>query len=237
MMKDKRFDAVLFDVGGVLQLIDYRLVQAALGPSEAMLDREIVSGAHYIALAELEQESDAGEKPVEYEDYLDAYVRALGVPRADHSEVVARLTDQLSDGDGWNDVVPGAVKVLRDLHDCGVRLGIVSNTPLGGVARRLSAAGLCQKGEGTGACVDVIIDSYDIGVAKPHPAIFEAAIRELGVAPHSVAFVGDSLIADVRGSSAAGMQSIHYDPHSLCIFRDHLHATSLSEIPRLIGAT
>ncbi|MDP9066779.1 MAG: HAD family hydrolase [Actinomycetota bacterium] len=235
-MNRKRFDAVLFDVGGVLQLIDYERVEAALSPSTAKLHREIVYAAHYIALAELEQRSDAEEKPVEYGDYLDAYVRALGVPGADHAEVVTRLTDQLSDGEGWNDVVPGAVKVLRDLHDLGMRLGIVSNTPLGGVARRLSAAGLCQKGTGTGACVDVIIDSHDAGVTKPHPAIFEAAIRELGVASDSIAFVGDSLIADVRGSSAAGMQPIHYDPHSLCIFRDHLHATSLSEIPALIGA-
>lgn len=226
--------AVLFDVGGVLQLLDHDRVEAALRPSGREVDRERTAKAHYVALAEVEERSESTDEPVLQSDWLEAYVRALGVSQDHQRDVVIKLDQQLSDGDGWNDVIAGAPEVLRELQGRGLKLGIISNTPLGGVARRLETAAICQIGEGDGVTVEVVIDSYEVGVKKPHPAIFEAAAQGLGVSPDMVAFVGDSLIADVRGSEAVGMHPIHFDPYSLCGMDDHRHAKSLSDIPRLI---
>ena len=230
----QQITAVLFDVGGVLQLLDHERVEAALTKGGVLVDRERSTEAHYLALAELENRSGAQEEPVLQSDWLEGFVRALGVPPGQRHKVAIELTEKLADGDGWNDVIPGAIEVLQELHERGLKLGIVSNTPLGGVARRLQTASICQLGEGDGVTVDVIVDSYEAGVKKPHPAIFEAAVRGVGVMPDQVAFVGDSLIADVRGSEAVGMHPIHFDPYSLCAFDDHPHARTLSDIPKMI---
>jgi putative hydrolase of the HAD superfamily len=50
--------------------------------------------------------------------------------------------------------------------------------------------------------------SSDEGVAKPHPAIFRAALARLGVAPEQAVYVGDRLQADVAGAHGARMRAV-----------------------------
>jgi putative hydrolase of the HAD superfamily len=47
-----------------------------------------------------------------------------------------------------------------------------------------------------------------VGVAKPHPGIFEAASRAAGVLPNQVLHVGDDPQRDVHGARAAGMRTV-----------------------------
>jgi putative hydrolase of the HAD superfamily len=44
-------------------------------------------------------------------------------------------------------------------------------------------------------------------VRKPHPAIFQRALDELGVAAERTLFVGDSLATDLGGAAALGMRT------------------------------
>lgn len=56
---------------------------------------------------------------------------------------------------------------------------------------------------------EVVVISDEVGVAKPHPAIFEAALRGLGDPPRErVTMVGDNLVADIGGAAALGMATI-----------------------------
>ena len=50
-----------------------------------------------------------------------------------------------------------------------------------------------------------VIDSREVGLDKPDPRIFLAALSELGVAPAEAAHVGDSVPRDVKGALAAGL--------------------------------
>ena len=50
--------------------------------------------------------------------------------------------------------------------------------------------------------------SADIGVAKPHPAIFKSAIDYLGVESREIIHIGDDPINDVIGAHKAGMDTI-----------------------------
>lgn len=67
-----------------------------------------------------------------------------------------------------------------------------------------------------------IITSADVGYDKPHPGIFEAALKQVPEGS-SVYMIGDSYNADVLGSKAMGIQAIwvrqenthRYIPHSL----------------------
>lgn len=55
-----------------------------------------------------------------------------------------------------------------------------------------------------------IVDSLDIGVRKPDPASYTAAVDLLGADPARVLFV-DDLTANVEGARAAGLQGFRFD--------------------------
>jgi putative hydrolase of the HAD superfamily len=67
--------------------------------------------------------------------------------------------------------------------------------------------------------VDVrcVIDSAVVGVAKPDPAIFDFAVAHFhGIDRQRIAYVGDSVMMDVGGATAANLHPILVDP-----FDDH----------------
>ena len=77
---------------------------------------------------------------------------------------------------------------------------MVSNSD-GRVAEALEAAGLR-------AYFDVVVDSALVGVEKPDPAIFRAALDVLGVPPEEALYVGDLYEVDVLGANAAGIPAV-----------------------------
>lgn len=96
-------------------------------------------------------------------------------------------------------VVEGAVESLELLRCLGVRLGVLSNWD-----RRLPQT-LAQVG--LARFFDFIVASHDVGFEKPHPRIFEEAIRRCeGEAPSRILHVGDSWDADIIPAVSAGMR-------------------------------
>jgi putative hydrolase of the HAD superfamily len=53
-----------------------------------------------------------------------------------------------------------------------------------------------------------VLTSARLGVEKPHPESYAAAIAAAGCAPHEILFVGDTYEADVAGPERAGMQAL-----------------------------
>jgi putative hydrolase of the HAD superfamily len=53
-----------------------------------------------------------------------------------------------------------------------------------------------------------VLTSARLGVEKPHPESYEAAIAAAGCAPGEILFVGDTYEADVAGPERAGMQAL-----------------------------
>ncbi len=93
--------------------------------------------------------------------------------------------------------------LLDSLRERGLRLGLVSNAfdPGWLLRRDLEQMGLAQR-------LDVAVFSSEVGKRKPHPAIFERALGELGLAPERALFVGDRLYEDVRGAGELGMATV-----------------------------
>jgi len=93
--------------------------------------------------------------------------------------------------------VPG---VLARLRAGGARLAVVSNwdVSLHDVLERTALRPL----------VDAVVISAELGVAKPDPAIFRAALDRLGAGPDGALHVGDSLEDDVAGARAAGLDAV-----------------------------
>lgn len=53
---------------------------------------------------------------------------------------------------------------------------------------------------------DALVISEEVGVMKPHPAIFAHATEQAGVEAEQILYVGDSLHSDVEGGHGAGWQ-------------------------------
>jgi putative hydrolase of the HAD superfamily len=56
--------------------------------------------------------------------------------------------------------------------------------------------------------IDTLVVSSEVGWEKPHPAIFQEALRHLGIEAKETMFVGDSVWADVGGAQALGMKAV-----------------------------
>lgn len=91
-------------------------------------------------------------------------------------------------------------EVLRDLRGAGLRLGLISNSH-----RCLESFQSHFELEGL---IAAAISSSEHGYMKPHPSIFEAALRLLEVEPHEAVMVGDSFAQDIQGARALGMAGV-----------------------------
>lgn len=100
-------------------------------------------------------------------------------------------------------VPPANLAALQALRSEGLRLGLVSNiTYLGDMVRDdLDRLGLLE-------LFGAVILSSEIGVRKPHPRIYEAALDQLHVPAVHTVFVGDRLREDVMGPKSVGMRAI-----------------------------
>lgn len=60
-----------------------------------------------------------------------------------------------------------------------------------------------------------IIISEDVGVHKPHPAIYHFSLDAAGATKEESIMIGDSIEADIRGAQAFGLDAIYFNPNGL----------------------
>ncbi len=92
------------------------------------------------------------------------------------------------------------LSALRELRQRGFRLGLISNCSCqaGAVIRYL----------GFTALVDTLILSFEVGLAKPDPAIYQQTCAELGLAPEDCAFVADGAGGELEAANAVGLLTV-----------------------------
>lgn len=96
----------------------------------------------------------------------------------------------------YDDVEP----VLRELARRDVKIGLISNShrSLASFEEHFELEGL----------ISAAISSSEHGYLKPHPSIFEAALRLAEVQPEESVMVGDSFTHDIEGARRVGMRGV-----------------------------
>jgi HAD superfamily hydrolase (TIGR01509 family) len=195
---------VLFDAGNTLIYLDHERIASEVGAAlgvpitAAALDRSVGAASRAVesTAAVAAGRTDRERAKV----YLEALFTGAGVPAERMDEVARTLRRLHEEWHLWCRTMPGTGEALDRLRAAGLRLGVVSNSD-GRVEEALRAAGIDDR-------FDVILDSALVGVEKPDPAIFRAALAALGVAPEEALYVGDLYDVDVVGATAAGMEAI-----------------------------
>jgi putative hydrolase of the HAD superfamily len=209
-----RFDALLFDAGGVLVLPDPMVLGPLLERYGGSTDVDLHRRAHYAAM---KAKSDANEPEGSWQSYDDEYVERVGVAEADRDEA-AFVLGRTRTAWLWRWMIPETREALDVLAQAGVPLGVVSNAS--GQIETVLVREVCQVGPGVHVEMRCIVDSHVVGVAKPDPAIFDHALPHFAEFDRSrIAYVGDSVTMDIASASAAGLHPILLDP-----FGDHVGA-------------
>jgi len=79
-----------------------------------------------------------------------------------------------------------------------------------------------------------IINAEEVGVKKPHPEIFSAALQMAQVKPESALMIGDDLEADVLGALNVGIRAIHFNNEQLPTDSRCTSISCLSELKKLL---
>lgn len=223
-----RFDAVLFDAGGVLVLPDPTVLRPLLRTYGGADDDDAHRRAHYAGMAsKSRQRSDEGD----WSSYNVAYVTAVGVA-ADTITHAAEVLDHTRSAHLWRWPVPETLGALRTLASAGVPMGVVSNAS-GQIEDVLRRSGVCEAGTVTngGVSVRVVVDSHVVGVAKPDPRIFDFALPHFAEFERQrILYVGDSVTMDVASARAAGVHPVLIDPYDDHVGADFERIRSVADI-------
>lgn len=214
----KRFDAVLFDAGGIFVIPEPVATGMAISPFGGSMDHNVLVRCHYAGMEALDavasKRTDRSIDKITWDIYRHAYVKTAGVSD-DQVSPAADAMRKLFSPYYWRFPMLESVAALGQLHYRKVPIGVVSNAS-GQIEQTLANLCICQVGPGAGVPVSIVTDSHVIGYAKPDPRIFGDAIAALGLPPERIAYVGDSYVNDVGGAHAAGLVPLLYDP-----FDDH----------------
>jgi putative hydrolase of the HAD superfamily len=193
--------SVLFDAGGTLIHLDGERICRTAGvdaDSASFRRAELASlNAMRAWIAANPASTDRERIPVFFEGILSR----LGIADADACRAACRAVLAEHDRSNlWSAPGAGASTTLAALGQRGYRMGVVSNAD-GRVRRLLEDAGLAPH-------LEVVVDSFEVGVEKPDPRIFHAATGKLGTPPSECLYVGDIYEIDVLGARAAGLQAV-----------------------------
>ena len=195
--------AVFFDVdftliypGPAFQGEGYRAFcqRHGMDVDPARFPAAVISASHI-----LDREQDAVYNPQIFIDYTAHIIRCMGGSGAAVEPCAAEIYQEwaLCQHFLLYEDVPAA---LRALAADDILIGLISNSHrcLESFQEHFELEGL----------IDVAVSSSQHGYMKPHPSIFEAALKLAGVDAADAVRVGDSMTQDIDGARRVGMRGV-----------------------------
>jgi epoxide hydrolase-like predicted phosphatase len=200
---DRTLKGAIFDLGGVMTEPLGRHREAIVDPVHLDLLRFFIdefkdvyhlpTGAHDLHLLETGEISDR-----EYFDRMTARYIAQG----GHDGVDARLAEYVVFGHGMV-ACAAMIDAVRQVKAAGYRTALLTNISRSGEALWRSLLPVDE-------LFDAVVDSSQVRLRKPDPAIFLLTCERLGLAPEECLFV-DDLRCNVTAATELGMTTIQCD--------------------------
>lgn len=195
---DRKIQALLFDAGDVLyyrpdkkKKLEEFLGELGLCPPCETFDgkKDLVDQAYQ------------GE--ISQDEYREALLRGYGVTKSDD---IARGKQILEEEGNNVKFFNGVCDTLRALKERGYLLGIVTDT----AAPFHIKLSWLEKG-GFGDVWDSVVSSQELGIRKPSPEIYQAALCQLNISPQHTIFVGHK-VSELDGANALGLHTVAFNP-------------------------
>ncbi|OGS51162.1 MAG: hypothetical protein A3K65_05535 [Euryarchaeota archaeon RBG_16_68_12] len=185
---------VFFDLGGTL-LDD--------GPVHDLINRKLVellaARGQTVSMEELLEVRDVllarQERPL-FRAVALSFTRDPAVAEAIRKETMASVSDLVNE---TQRAYPEAREVL-EAASAHANLGVIAN--------QLRGAREVMTRDGLDPFFRIVLLSEVLGVSKPDPAIFEAALREAGCRPSEAVMVGDRIDNDIEPAKALGFRTV-----------------------------
>lgn len=225
-MKEKQYQWILFDADETLfHFDDFSGLQRMFAKFNVQFTAEDYK-AYKKTNTELWLQYQDGKITVEelHHQRFSAWVRELPLSPLDlNNHFLEAMIEICSALDGVDD--------LLQMLNGKVKLGIITNGYTKLMHARLERFGYHDH-------FDALVISEQVGVAKPHPGIFEHALDLMGnPPPEKVLMVGDNPVSDILGGLNAGMDTCWLNitnqtaPEGVI---PHYQVTSIAELEQLL---
>ena len=192
-------------------------------------DPRLFAAAVEVASSELEMAEDLVYRPELFVRYARRVLEEIGAQGPGLDACAQEIYDEWAECRHFS-LYDDVKSVLHELHGKGFQLGLISNTH-----RCLE---LFKRHFGLEVFITSAVSSCAHGFMKPHPSIFEEALRMVGVAADEALMVGDSMKHDIVGALGVGMRGVLLVRSGL--LDERLEAvpviSSLRELPAVVSA-
>ena len=193
----KKIKAILFDAADILYFRPNKGKWL-----QAFFDEFGLSKQHVPSDQKKTLKTKAFQQEISIDEYYTELLKLYGVQDEEQIEAgkaaLKKESDDIKIFDGVKDTLIG-------LKERGFLLGIVTDTVLPTYKKLL-----WFENAGFGHVWDAIVSSRDVGVRKPDPRIYQAALRQLGSTSDQVVFVGHHP-AEIRGATNVGLRTIAFN--------------------------
>jgi putative hydrolase of the HAD superfamily len=223
--------AVLLDAGGVLVNPNWVRVGDALARRGVEVDPARLAAAEPLAKRDLDtpervRATNDHTRGWKYFNLVLTHARIPLSPATD--EALAELAEYHRVHNLWESVPDEVPVALAALKRMGLPLAVASNAN-GTVRAKLARLGLLD-------WFDLVIDSQELGVEKPDPALFAFALERLGVRADAAVHVGDFFHIDVVGARDAGLHAWLLDSAGLYADHDCPRFATLAAVVEAVAA-
>lgn len=230
-MTDTTYDAVFWDIGGVIvELKSIREGYAAFLteltdeyglPYEATVDEwKSTLGDHFTSREGTEFRSARAGYVTATEAVFEAYADGAAPAESEWWPLFEAATADTLRAE------PGVLDAIHSLDDSGVYQGIISDIDHREMENMLDAFDL-------GARFDHVTTSESVGYTKPDPRMFEDALDAWGGSPEDGLMVGDRYEHDVAGGKDAGLDTVAYGADAAGEKADYV-VDDLRRVPEIV---
>lgn len=194
---ERQVQALLFDAGDILYHRPHgnRSFQAFLAEI-GLAGKEIPKGE------KLKLRALAFEGSISQGDYKQAVLRLYGVTDPVLVERGSRAVEEDENGIHF---FKGVRQTLKAIKNKGYLLGVITDT-----ANPIHVKLNWFERGGIGHVWDSIISSQDLGIQKPAPEIYKAALQQLNLSAYQTAFIGHD-VEELDGAHTVGMKTIAFN--------------------------
>ncbi len=207
----ERFKVVLFDLGSTLIYFDGSMPEVVMRGNERLAEALVNQGypldKNFVTTFRTDLQDYFRKRDVDFLEYtveqvLRQTLLKFGYGDVPGNHLKAALREMYALSQAHWKLEDDTVPVLGKLKERGYRLGLISNAADADDVRILIERYQLD------SWFEQVLISAEAGYRKPHPRIFEMALKFFEAQPDQAVMVGDKLGADILGAKNAGLASV-----------------------------